>query len=265
MNDQIETLEEELLEGDEAAELDEAETGEEADAEQSQAEESSSFPGESTGDVTQIYLNEIGHSPLLKPDEERALARRVVQGDFEARQKMIEHNLRLVVYIARRFENTGINIEDLISIGTIGLIKAVNTYRSDKNIKLATYASRCIENEILMFLRRSSRTKSEVSFDEPLNTDWDGNELLLMDVLTSDQAQVGEELERNAERSALLAAVQALNPRERQIMELRFGLRDGVEHTQKEVADFIGISQSYISRLEKRIIKRLRQQIESLV
>ena len=155
--------------------------------------------------------------------------------------------------------------DDLISIGTIGLIKAVNTFRPDRNIKLATYSSRCIENEILMYLRKCSAQKTEVSIDEPLNTDWDGNELLLMDVLTSDQAQVGEELERNAERSALLAAVQALNPRERQIMELRFGLRDGVEHTQKEVADSIGISQSYISRLEKRIIKRLRQQIESLV
>jgi len=153
----------------------------------------------------------------------------------------------------------------MISIGTIGLIKAVNTFEPGKNIKLATYASRCIENEILMYLRKSSNRRQDASIDEPLNTDSDGNELLLMDVLTSDQAQVGEELERNAERSALLAAVQALNPRERQIMELRFGLRDGVERTQKEVADSIGISQSYISRLEKRIIKRLRQQIESLV
>ena len=183
----------------------------------------------------------------------------------EAKASLIEHNLRLVVYIAKKFDNTGVGAEDLISIGTIGLIKAINTFNPVKNIKLATYASRCIENEILMYLRKSSNRRQDASIDEPLNTDSDGNELLLMDVLTSDQAQVGEELERNAERSALLAAVQALNPRERQIMELRFGLRDGVEHTQKEVADSIGISQSYISRLEKRIIKRLRQQIESLV
>ena len=202
--------------------------------------------------------------PLGRDEEERAILA-MEAGDEKAKQTLTEHNLRLVVYIARRFENTGLNLEDLISIGTIGLIKAINTFKSAKNIKLATYASRCIENEILMYLRKVSNQRTEVSFDEPLNTDWDGNELLLMDVLTSDQAQVGEELERNAERSALLAAVQALNPRERQIMELRFGLRDGVEHTQKEVADSIGISQSYISRLEKRIIKRLRQQIESLV
>ena len=211
----------------------------------------------------------IGGSDTLPPplprDEESVLLEKLNTGDFQVRQTLIEHNLRLVVYIARRFENTGIHIEDLISIGTIGLIKAVNTFRTDKNIKLATYASRCIENEILMYIRKTANQKTEVSLDEPINMDCDGNELLLMDVLTSDQAQVGEELERNAERSALLAAVQALNPRERQIMELRFGLRDGVEHTQKEVADSIGISQSYISRLEKRIIKRLRQQIESLV
>ena len=182
-----------------------------------------------------------------------------------AREILIEKNLRLVAHIAKKYQNVDENMEDLISIGTIGLIKAINSYNPEKNIKLATYASRCIENEILMYLRKSSNRRQDASIDEPLNTDSDGNELLLMDVLTSDQAQVGEELERNAERSALLAAVQALNPRERQIMELRFGLRDGVEHTQKEVADSIGISQSYISRLEKRIIKRLRQQIESLV
>lgn len=211
----------------------------------------------------------IGGSDTLPPplprDQEAELLARLDQGELPVRQTLIERNLRLVVYIARRFENTGINIEDLISIGTIGLIKAVNTFTPERNIKLATYASRCIGNEILMYLRKSSNRRQDASIDEPLNTDSDGNELLLMDVLTSDQAQVGEELERNAERSALLAAVQALNPRERQIMELRFGLRDGVEHTQKEVADSIGISQSYISRLEKRIIKRLRQQIESLV
>ena len=170
-----------------------------------------------------------------------------------------------VVYIAKKFESSTAGVEDMISIGTIGLIKAVNTFEPDKNIKLATYASRCIENEILMYLRKSSNRRQDASIDEPLNTDSDGNELLLMDVLTGDQAQVGEELERNAEHAALLAAVNALAPRERQIMEMRFGLRDGVEHTQKEVADAIGISQSYISRLEKRIIKRLRREIESLV
>lgn len=203
--------------------------------------------------------------PPLTPEQEKALLARMAEGDACARDDLITHNLRLVVYLAKKYENSGVPAEDMISIGTIGLIKAVNTFTPERNIKLATYASRCIGNEILMYLRKSSNRRQDASIDEPLNTDSDGNELLLMDVLTSDQAQVGEELERNAERSALLAAVQALNPRERQIMELRFGLRDGVEHTQKEVADSIGISQSYISRLEKRIIKRLRQQIESLV
>ena len=203
--------------------------------------------------------------PPLTPEQEKALLDRMAAGDAAAREALITHNLRLVVYLAKKYENSGVPAEDLVSIGTIGLIKAVNTFTPARSIKLATYASRCIGNEILMYLRKSSNRRQDASIDEPLNTDSDGNELLLMDVLTSDQAQVGEELERNAERSALLAAVQALNPRERQIMELRFGLRDGVEHTQKEVADSIGISQSYISRLEKRIIKRLRQQIESLV
>lgn len=203
--------------------------------------------------------------PPLTPEEEKQLLARMMAGDAVARDELITHNLRLVVYLAKKYESSGVPQEDMISIGTIGLIKAVNTFTPERNIKLATYASRCIGNEILMYLRKSSNRRQDASIDEPLNTDSDGNELLLMDVLTSDQAQVGEELERNAERSALLAAVQALNPRERQIMELRFGLRDGVEHTQKEVADSIGISQSYISRLEKRIIKRLRQQIESLV
>lgn len=203
--------------------------------------------------------------PPLTPEEEKQHLARMMAGDAAARDELITHNLRLVVYLAKKYESSGVPQEDMISIGTIGLIKAVNTFTPERNIKLATYASRCIGNEILMYLRKSSNRRQDASIDEPLNTDSDGNELLLMDVLTSDQAQVGEELERNAERSALLAAVQALNPRERQIMELRFGLRDGVEHTQKEVADSIGISQSYISRLEKRIIKRLRQQIESLV
>ena len=212
------------------------------------------------------YLNGgPGLPPPLTPEEEKALLARMADGDPAARDELITHNLRLVVYLAKKYEGSGVPSEDMVSIGTIGLIKAVNTFTPERSIKLATYASRCIGNEILMYLRKSSNRRQDASIDEPLNTDTDGNELLLMDVLTSDQAQVGEELERNAERSALLAAVQALNPRERQIMELRFGLRDGVEHTQKEVADSIGISQSYISRLEKRIIKRLRQQIESLV
>ena len=217
------------------------------------------------GDVHYIGGAEVLPPPLPSEQENQVIGDLGTEYEDEAKAILIEHNLRLVVYIAKKFDNTGVGVEDLISIGTIGLIKSINTFNPEKNIKLATYASRCIENEILMYLRRNNKTKMEVSIDEPLNVDWDGNELLLMDVLTSDQAQVGEELERNAERSALLAAVQALNPRERQIMELRFGLRDGVEHTQKEVADSIGISQSYISRLEKRIIKRLRQQIESLV
>ena len=203
--------------------------------------------------------------PPLIPQQEKEVFAQLAAGVPGARDTLITHNLRLVVYIAKKFESSTAGVEDMISIGTIGLIKAVNTFEPDKNIKLATYASRCIENEILMYLRKSSNRRQDASIDEPLNTDSDGNELLLMDVLTGDQAQVGEELERNAEHAALLAAVNALAPRERQIMEMRFGLRDGVEHTQKEVADAIGISQSYISRLEKRIIKRLRREIESLV
>ena len=202
--------------------------------------------------------------PLSAREETEAFSA-LRAGDPAAREKLIRHNLRLVAHIVKKYYALPGDQDDLISIGTIGLMKAVDTFDSDRRARFSTYASRCIENEILMYLRKSSNRRQEASIDEPLNTDGDGNELLLMDVLTSDQAQVGEELERNAERSALLAAVQALNPRERQIMELRFGLRDGVEHTQKEVADSIGISQSYISRLEKRIIKRLRQQIESLV
>ena len=198
----------------------------------------------------------------LSREEEGALIARLEQGDAQARNQLIEHNLRLVAYIARRFENTGINIEDLISIGTIGLIKAVGTYQPAKSIKLATYASRCIENEILMYLRKSSNRRQESSIDEPLNTDGDGNELLLSDVLGTDQNQVGAQLEQNAEKDMLLAAVARLSPRERQIMELRFGLCGQQEHTQKEVADMIGISQSYISRLEKRIIRHLRMELE---
>ena len=182
-------------------------------------------------------------------------------GDESVRGTLIERNLRLVAYIARRFENTGINIEDLISIGTIGLIKAVNTYRSDKNIKLATYASRCIENEILMYLRKNSAQRTEVSFDEPLNTDWDGKELLLSDVLGTDSDVVMRPIEADADRQMLAEAVAKLSPRERDIITMRFGLGGGRELTQKEVADRLGISQSYISRLEKRIILRLRREI----
>ena len=209
----------------------------------------------------------IGGSDTLPPplprEEEAVLLERLTAGDLEARQTLIERNLRLVVYIARRFENTGINIEDLISIGTIGLIKAINTYRSDKNIKLATYASRCIENEILMYLRRNSKTKLEVSIDEPLNVDWDGNELLLSDILGTDEDVIYRDLEDETEKNLLNAAISRLSPRERKIVELRFGLgkEEGDEMTQKEVADLLGISQSYISRLEKKIMKRLKKEI----
>ena len=196
--------------------------------------------------------------PLTKEREAELLAR---MDDEDARKELIEHNLRLVVYIARRFENTGINIEDLISIGTIGLIKAIGTYRTDKNIKLATYASRCIENEILMYLRNNASRRGEVSFDEPLNTDWDGNELLLSDVLGTEADVVMRPIEEDVDRSLLAAAISVLSPREKQIITLRFGLNGGREQTQKEVADQMGISQSYISRLEKRIISRLKKEI----
>ncbi len=198
--------------------------------------------------------------PLAKAEEESAIAA-MEAGDENAKKILTEHNLRLVVYIARRFENTGVNLEDLISIGTIGLIKAINTFRSDKNIKLATYASRCIENEILMYLRKISNQRTEVSFDEPLNTDWDGNELLLSDVLGTDDDEVYRPLEDDADRQMLLNAVGSLAERDKNIITLRFGLGGGSEYTQKEVADMMGISQSYISRLEKRIIGRLRREI----
>ena len=198
--------------------------------------------------------------PLEKADEEAAIAA-LTAGDEEARQTLIEHNLRLVVYIARRFENTGINLEDLISIGTIGLIKAIGTFNPEKNIKLATYASRCIENEILMFLRKKSSHRTEVSIDEPLNTDWDGNELLLSDVLGTDGNEVMKPLEDDVERQLLMDAVGRLDERERSIILMRFGLNGYEELTQKEVADLLGISQSYISRLEKRIILRLRREL----
>lgn len=202
--------------------------------------------------------------PPLSKEEERVVFAGLEQGNPDSRDLLIVHNLRLVVYIARKFESKTTSAEDLISIGTIGLIKAVNTFVPSKNIKLATYASRCIENEILMYLRKSSNRRQESSIDEPLNTDCEGNELLLSDVLGSDQNQVSMDLEQSAERDMLRQAVETLNSREKQIMELRFGLDGGKEHTQKEVADMIGISQSYISRLEKRIIKRLRGELERI-
>ena len=198
--------------------------------------------------------------PLEKAEEDECVAR-LESGDDAARRELIEHNLRLVVYISKRFENTGINIEDLISIGTIGLIKAVNTFNSGKKIKLATYASSCIENEILMYLRKISAQRTEVSFDEPLNTDWDGNELLLSDILGTDEDEVSRPLEDDADRQMLMAAIDCLNERERTIILMRFGLSGSGEYTQKEVADMMGISQSYISRLEKKIIDRLRREM----
>ena len=212
-------------------------------------------------------LHYIGGSDTLPPplsrEREAELLERI--GEEDARKELIEHNLRLVVYIARRFENTGVGIEDLISIGTIGLIKAVGTYRTDKNIKLATYASRCIENEILMYLRKTSSQKTELSFDEPLNTDWDGNELLLSDILGTDGDLVMRPIEADVDRQLLRQALEKLDERERTIITLRFGLGGGDEQTQKEVADRMGISQSYISRLEKRIIQRLKKEMLRLM
>ena len=199
--------------------------------------------------------------PPLTPEEEKALLARMADGDPAARDELITHNLRLVVYLAKKYEGSGVPSEDMVSIGTIGLIKAVNTFTPERSIKLATYASRCIGNEILMYLRKSSNRRQEASIDEPLNIDGDGNELLLSDVLSSEENQVGQRLEQDAERASLRRSVEQLSPRERQIMELRFGLADGVERTQKEAADALGISQSYISRLEKRIIQRLKKEI----
>jgi len=207
----------------------------------------------------------VGSSEALPPpltgEEEAALLMRLTQGDESVKNTLIERNLRLVVYIARKFDNTGIWVEDLVSIGTIGLIKAVKTFDPSKRIKLATYASKCIENEILMYLRRASRTRSEVSFDEPLNKDWEGNELLLSDVMGTDSDITYRGLEEEVDRLLLRKAMAKLTGREKRIMELRFGLVDGRERTQKEVADLLGISQSYISRLEKRIFKRLKKEI----
>jgi RNA polymerase sporulation-specific sigma factor len=203
--------------------------------------------------------------PPLSNDEESYLLNKLEKLDYGVKTILIERNLRLVVYIARKFENTGIGVEDLISIGTIGLIKAINTFNPTKNIKLATYASRCIENEILMFLRRNNRIKTEVSIDEPLNIDWDGNELLLSDILGTENDLVYRSIEDEVDKELLGAALKKLSLREKKIMELRFGLTNGVEKTQKEVADMLGISQSYISRLEKRIIGRLKKEIDRMV
>ena len=204
-----------------------------------------------------------GPAPLEGEEEAKQLEKLINENDESARRMLIEHNLRLVVYIAKKFDNTGVGVEDLISIGTIGLIKGINTFKTDKNIKLATYASRCIENEILMYLRRNNKTKLEVSIDEPLNVDWDGNELLLSDILGTDEDVISRGLENEVEKSLLKKAIEKLNKREKSIVEMRFGLnnKDGEEMTQKEVADFLGISQSYISRLEKKIMNRLKKEI----
>ena len=224
-------------------------------------------------DLCGIWKNEgdihyIGGTDVLPPPLEAAQENEMIldlnsEDSKNAKEVLIEHNLRLVVYIAKKFDNTGVGVEDLISIGTIGLIKSINTFNPNKNIKLATYASRCIENEILMYLRRNSKTKMEVSIDEPLNVDWDGNELLLSDILGTDEDVIYKDIETEMERKLLNKAIEKLSQRERTIVELRFGLRHpmGEEMTQKEVADLLGISQSYISRLEKKIIKRLKKEI----
>ena len=215
------------------------------------------------GEIHYIGGADILPAPLDSETEQEMIEKLVGTEEKEARSKLIEHNLRLVVYIAKKFDNTAVGVEDLISIGTIGLIKAINTFNPGKNIKLATYASRCIENEILMYLRRTNKTKMEVSIDEPLNVDWDGNELLLSDILGTDEDVIYKDLEMETEKGLLNAAINRLNPRERKIVELRFGLNneEGDEMTQKEVADLLGISQSYISRLEKKIMKRLKKEI----
>lgn len=220
-------------------------------------------------DENTIYYiggNEVLPKPLNSDEELKLLQSLGTDNDLEVKSILIERNLRLVVYIARKFENTGVNVEDLISIGTIGLIKAINTFKTDKNIKLATYASRCIENEILMYLRRNTRTKTEVSIDEPLNVDWEGNELLLSDILGTDVDIIYKDIEDEVDKGLLSLAMEKLSNREKRIVELRFGLlNDGTEMTQKEVADLLGISQSYISRLEKKIIKRLKKEIAKMV
>ena len=218
-------------------------------------------------DVETLPIFYIGGSqtlpPPLSPEEEEEAIKKLSQGDKETRQLLVERNLRLVVYIAKKFENTGTGIEDLISIGTIGLMKAINTYDASKNIKLATYASRCIENEILMYLRRSNKIRGEISIDEPLNQDGDGNELLLSDILGTDSDSISRRLEDEVDKKLLKSAISKLNTREKNIMELRFGFITGNEKTQKEVADMLGISQSYISRLEKKIINKMKKDILS--
>ena len=210
------------------------------------------------GEVHYIGGADILPAPLDNEEENRMIQRLGTEGEKEAKSELIEHNLRLVVYIAKKFDNTSVGVEDLISIGTIGLIKAINTFNPEKNIKLATYASRCIENEILMYLRRNNKTKMEVSIDEPLNVDWDGNELLLSDILGTEEDVIYRNIETETEKSLLNMAVSRLSPREKKIVQLRYGLgrEDGEEMTQKEVADLLGISQSYISRLEKKIMKK---------
>ena len=213
------------------------------------------------GEIHYIGGSDILPAPLEADDEARAIGYLGSAHDEEARKLLIEHNLRLVVYIAKKFDNTGIGVEDLISIGTIGLIKAINTFNPTKNIKLATYASRCIENEILMFLRKTNNIRNEISLDEPLNVDWDGNELLLSDILGSEPDTVNRGIEAEDEKSLLLRTVDTLADRDKLIMRMRFGLGGGKEYTQKEVADMLGISQSYISRLEKRIIERLKREM----
>ena len=215
------------------------------------------------GEIHYIGGAEILPAPFTSEEEKKVIEKLGSSQDQEARSRLIEHNLRLVVYIAKKFDNTGIGVEDLISIGTIGLIKAINTFNPVKNIKLATYASRCIENEILMYLRRNSKTKMEVSIDEPLNVDWDGNELLLSDILGTDEDVISRRMEDEVEITLLAKAINKLSPREQTIIRLRFGLNnaEGKEKTQKEVADLLGISQSYISRLEKRIMKQLKKEI----
>lgn len=218
------------------------------------------------GEIHYIGGAEILPAPFSAEEEKAVLDKLDTGEDAQARNLLIEHNLRLVVYIAKKFDNTGVGVEDLISIGTIGLIKAINTFNPEKNIKLATYASRCIENEILMYLRRNNKLRYEVSIDEPLNVDWDGNELLLSDILGTDENIISKDIEDEVDRRLLRIALEKLNPREKKIIELRFGLNEQYEKekTQKEVADMMGISQSYISRLEKKIMKRLKKEILKL-
>ena len=224
------------------------------------------FFEQNKGDIHYIGGAEVLPPPLEAEEEQEMIDRLGTEEEGEARAVLVEHNLRLVVYIAKKFDNTGVGVEDLISIGTIGLIKAINTFKKDKNIKLATYASRCIENEILMYLRRNNKTRLEVSIDEPLNVDWDGNELLLSDILGTDEDIISKGLEEEVDRKLLNKALEKLTEREQMIIKLRFGINtaDGAERTQKEVADYLGISQSYISRLEKKIIKRLKKEMMRL-